>query len=120
VGATNVIGSITATVSHPTNSSGQQAFEVLVELGSAQLSAGDGAGFRTLRAAVDHATDPRAAAQVALAVSRAARSGGSYRPAEDTVVAAIATLGDTEPDLLADLHTELAIAGRGCPGPTER
>jgi DNA-binding CsgD family transcriptional regulator len=86
--------------------------EVLVELGSAQLSAGEGAGFRTLRAAVDQATDPRAAAQVALAVSRAARSGGSYRPAEDTVVAAIAALGDTEPDLLADLHTELAIAGR--------
>jgi hypothetical protein len=31
---------------------------------------------------------------------------------EDTVVAAAVALGDTEPDLLADLHTELAIADR--------
>ena len=86
--------------------------ELLAELGTAQLSAGDGAGFATLRQAVDHAPDPFAAARVALAVSRAARSGGSYRPAEDTVVAAAVALGDTEPDLLADLHTELAIADR--------
>ena len=86
--------------------------ELLAELGTAQLSAGDGAGFATLRQAVDHAPEPAAAARVALAVSRAARSGGSYRHAEDTVVAAAVALGDTEPDLLADLHTELAIADR--------
>jgi DNA-binding CsgD family transcriptional regulator len=86
--------------------------ELLVELGTAQISAGDGAGFRTLRQAVDLESDPPAAARVALAVSRAARNGGNYQSAEDTVIAVATVIGDTDPELLADLHTELAIANR--------
>ncbi len=86
--------------------------ELLGELGTAQLSAGDGAGYTTLRHAVAQAMDPPAAARVALALSRAARAGDSYRSGEDTILAAAAALGDTDPDLLADLHTELALANR--------
>ena len=61
--------------------------ELLAELGTAQLSAGDGAGYTTLRQAIDQAADPPAAARVALALSRAARTGDNYRHAEDVVVA---------------------------------
>ena len=86
--------------------------ELLVDLGTAQLSAGDGDGNRTLRAAWESATDPVAAGRVALAVSRVWRSGGSYRPAEEVVTAAVVALGATEPDLVAELQTELALAER--------
>ncbi len=86
--------------------------ELLVALGTAQVTAADGNGYRTLRRAWELTSDPRAAARVALAVSRAARNGGIYRPAQDIVTAAVAALGDTDADLVDELHTELAMASR--------
>jgi hypothetical protein len=86
--------------------------ELLVELGTAQVTAVDGDGYHTLRSAWKHCSDPHTAGRVALAVSRAARTGGIYRPAQEIVLAAVAALGDTDPDLVDELHSELALASR--------
>jgi DNA-binding CsgD family transcriptional regulator len=85
---------------------------LLIELGEAQLRAADGDGHRTLRKAWELTTDPRAAARVALAVSRASRGGGNYRSAEQIVIDAVQALGDADPDLVAELETELALTWR--------
>ena len=85
---------------------------LLVELGEAQLHAADGDGHATLRQAWELTSEPLAAARVALVISRASRGGGSYRPAEQIVVAAVRALGDADPDLVAELETELALTWR--------
>ena len=85
---------------------------LLVELGEAQLHAADGDGHATLRQAWELTSEPLAAARVALVISRASRGGGSYRPAEQIVVAAVRALGDEVRIGVAELETELALTWR--------
>ncbi len=89
----------------------------LVELGTAQLGANRPEGFATLRRVATETTDPVLAARAALAASHAARNGDSYGAVEDIVVAAATGLAGSAPELLAALHSELALAGRIGRGP---
>lgn len=89
---------------------------VLGELGTAQVRAARREGLDTLQEAWRRAPDPIAAGRIALALSHAVRSGASYRPADEMVRAAIKALGDTDPELVAELETELVLGGRIGPG----
>ena len=85
-------------------------FAVLVELGLAEMAAGEPSGIASLREAHELAKGPRGRAAVSLELGRALTQMASFAEAAEVFEAAVAELGDDDPELRQRLEGQLLTA----------
>jgi DNA-binding CsgD family transcriptional regulator len=94
----------------------QQRSELLVELGAAEVDATSFSGFGHLRQAMELAGDPAARGRVALRLARKLFSWGDLAGAALVCEDALERLGDSDPQLAAQLDAYYFSAAMATPG----
>jgi DNA-binding CsgD family transcriptional regulator len=86
--------------------------EVMLELGEAELVAGDGAGIDTLRGALDASDDPLERGRIAILLGRVLLASGAGPATVEVAGAAAGEVGWTDPDLRLQLEALIVNAAR--------